>query len=168
MFYLRKLCSFTVDSTFMKMFYSCCIESVITFSVVCWYGSLNVENRNRLQGIVKVCGKIAGTTLKDLNDLYKARTLKSSLWMIPAIPCRMFLSCFLLLADIIWLYVGPIDLTNILYQLPSFYVITNHLMYIINASRCFCFCVVVLVCCCKWFIAGCETNCPSGRIHLTN
>ncbi len=62
----------------MKMFYSCCIESVITFSVVCWYGSLNVENRNRLQGIVKVCGKIVGTTLKDLNDLYKARTLRKA------------------------------------------------------------------------------------------
>ncbi len=75
MFYLQKLCSFKVDSTFMKMFYSCCIESVITFSFVCWYGSLNVKNRNRLQGIVKVCGKIVGTTLNDFNDLNKARTL---------------------------------------------------------------------------------------------
>ncbi len=78
MFYLQKLCSFKVDRTFMKMFYSCCIESVITFSFVCWYGSLNVKNRNRQQGIVKVCGKIVGTTLNDLNDLYKARTLKKA------------------------------------------------------------------------------------------
>ncbi len=45
---------------------------------MCWYGSLNVENRNRLQGIVKVCGKIVGTTLKDLNDLYEARTLRKA------------------------------------------------------------------------------------------
>ncbi len=37
MFYLRKLCRFKVDSTFIKIFYSCCIESVITFSFVCWY-----------------------------------------------------------------------------------------------------------------------------------
>ncbi len=28
-----KACSFKVDSAFMKMFYSCCIESVITFSL---------------------------------------------------------------------------------------------------------------------------------------
>ncbi len=78
MFYLRKLCSFYVDSTFMKMFYSCCIESVISFSFVCWYGSLNVNNINRLQGIVKVCGKIVGTTLNYLNDLYKVRILKKA------------------------------------------------------------------------------------------
>ncbi len=45
---------------------------------MCWYGSLNVKNRNRLQGIVKVCGKIVGTTFNDLNDLYKARTLKKA------------------------------------------------------------------------------------------
>ncbi len=78
MFYLRKLCSFYMDSTFMKMFYSCCTESVISFSFVCWYGSLNVNNRNRLQGIVKVCGKIVGTTLNYLNDLYKVRILKKA------------------------------------------------------------------------------------------
>ncbi len=78
MFYLRKVCSFYVDSTFMKMFYSCCIESVISFSFVCWYVSLNVNNRNRLQGIVKVCGKIVGTTLNYLNDLYKVRILKKA------------------------------------------------------------------------------------------
>ncbi len=70
MFYLRKLCTFKVNSTFMKMFYSCCIESVITLLFLCWYGSLNVKNRNRLQSILKVCGKIVGTTLNDLKDLY--------------------------------------------------------------------------------------------------
>ncbi len=78
MFYLRKLCRFKVDSTFMKMFYSRCIESVITFSFVCWYGSLNGENRNRLQGVVKVCGKVVGTTLNYLYHLYEARTLKKA------------------------------------------------------------------------------------------
>ncbi len=31
-----------------------------------------------MQGIVKVCGKIVGTTLNDLNDLYKAKTLKKA------------------------------------------------------------------------------------------
>ena len=38
---------------------------------MCWYGSVNLKNRNRLQGIVRVCGKIVGTTLNDLNSLYK-------------------------------------------------------------------------------------------------
>lgn len=38
MYFLWKLCGFNVDSTFMNMFYSCFIESVITFSFVCLYG----------------------------------------------------------------------------------------------------------------------------------
>lgn len=58
MYFLWKLCGFNVDSTFMNMFYSCFIESVITFSFVCLYGSLNLKNRNRLQGTVKVCVRL--------------------------------------------------------------------------------------------------------------
>ncbi|KAI5086077.1 gastrula zinc finger protein XlCGF28.1-like, partial [Silurus meridionalis] len=50
----------------------------ITFTFVCWYGSLNLKNKNRLQGIVKVCGKIVGTNLMDLNSVYKARTLRKA------------------------------------------------------------------------------------------
>ena len=60
MYFYRKLHSFNVDSTFMKMFYSCFIESLLTFSFIYWYGSLSLENKNSLQGIVKQCGKFQG------------------------------------------------------------------------------------------------------------
>ncbi len=30
--------NYNVDDTFMKMFYSCFMESLPTFSFVCWYG----------------------------------------------------------------------------------------------------------------------------------
>ncbi len=53
MFYLRKLCRFKVDSTFMKMFYSHCIESIITFSFVCWYGSLNGKTETDSKVLLK-------------------------------------------------------------------------------------------------------------------
>lgn len=78
MHFYRKLRSFNVDTTFMRMFYSCFIESVLTFSFICWHGSLSVKQKNRLQGIVKVCSKIAGTSLNDLHDLYKVRSLKKA------------------------------------------------------------------------------------------
>ncbi len=45
------------------------IESVLTFSFVCWYGSLTLKNKNRLQSVVKVCCKIAHNTLNDLYSL---------------------------------------------------------------------------------------------------
>ncbi|XDV19566.1 hypothetical protein PO909_025015 [Leuciscus waleckii] len=78
MHFLRKLCSFNVDTVFMEMFYSCFIESVLTFSFICWYGSLSIKQKNRMQGIVKVSSKIVGTPLNDLHDLYKVRSLKKA------------------------------------------------------------------------------------------
>ena len=64
MYFYQKLRSFNVDTTFMRMFYSFFIESVLTFTFICWFGSLTLKNRYRLEGIVKVCSKIAGTSSK--------------------------------------------------------------------------------------------------------
>lgn len=78
MYFYRKLRSFNVDPTFMRMFYSCFIESVLTFSFIVWFGSLTLKNRNRLVGIVKMCSKIAGINLMDLSQLYKGRATKKA------------------------------------------------------------------------------------------
>lgn len=61
----------------MKMFYSCLIESVFTFRFA-GLGSVGVKNRNRAQGLVKVCGKVAGETVNSLNDLYNVGALKKT------------------------------------------------------------------------------------------
>ncbi len=53
MLYLRKLCSFKVDSTVMKMFYSCCIESVMTFSSVCRMGHLMLKTETDCKVLLK-------------------------------------------------------------------------------------------------------------------
>lgn len=75
MHFLRKLRYFNVDCLFMKMFYSCFIESVLTFSCLCWCGLLNLKNRNRLQSIIKECKKIIGTELNDIWGLFKSRSV---------------------------------------------------------------------------------------------
>ena len=54
MYFYLKLRSLDVDTTFMRMFYSSFIESVLTFSFICWFGSLTLKNRNRLEGIVRL------------------------------------------------------------------------------------------------------------------
>ena len=77
MYFYRKLRSFNVDTTFMKMFYSCFIESVLTFSFICWFGSLTVD-RCRLSNIVRMCGRIAGVSLQELAVLYRARATRKA------------------------------------------------------------------------------------------
>lgn len=55
---------------------SCFTESVLTFSLVCWNGSISLKKKkkNRLQ--TKVCSKVEGTTLTDLPGLYMVRIMK--------------------------------------------------------------------------------------------
>ena len=78
MYFYRKLRSFKVDTTFMKIFYSCFIESILTFSFICWFGSLTAKDKNRLSSIVRVCGRIAGTSLEELSVLYRARATRKA------------------------------------------------------------------------------------------
>ncbi|KAK0137857.1 hypothetical protein N1851_025939 [Merluccius polli] len=54
------------------------IESVLTFSFICWFGSLTLKNRNQLGHIVKVCSKIAGLNLDELFLLFKSRPTKKA------------------------------------------------------------------------------------------
>ena len=62
LFCLRKLAKFQVDKSLMILFYRSFIESVISFSIICWYGNLGVKQKNALNGIVRGAGKIVGET----------------------------------------------------------------------------------------------------------
>ncbi len=57
---LWKLRSFNVDKTLMCMFYRSYIESLLSFSLLCWFNSLNVKNKNCLERIVNQGNKITG------------------------------------------------------------------------------------------------------------
>jgi gmma-aminobutyric acid receptor subunit gamma len=73
---LQKLRNIGVNVTILQNFYRCCIESILTFSFVCWFGSLTVKNKNALNRVVNVCSKIVGVRLTGLNELYERRVLQ--------------------------------------------------------------------------------------------
>ena len=75
---LRKLRNFGVNGTVLQGFYRCFIESVLTFSIICWYGSLSVKNKNVLSKIVNVCSKIVGVRQESLNALYERRAVRKA------------------------------------------------------------------------------------------
>lgn len=54
------------------------IESLLTFSFICWFTSLFVKDRNCLNNIVKVCAKIIGVQLTDLSSLWERRVLQKA------------------------------------------------------------------------------------------
>ena len=78
LFCLRKLAQFQVDRTLMKLFYSAFIESVISFSVICWYGNLCTKDKNSLGRIVKTSSKIAGVNFSSLDQIFYRQVLKKA------------------------------------------------------------------------------------------
>ena len=67
MYFLRKMKSFHVDNTILRLFYKSVIESVVLFSCVVWYGGCRKKDFSKLQRTSKQAGKIMGETqnLKD-------------------------------------------------------------------------------------------------------
>ena len=57
-FCLQKLRSLNVIAAVLPAFYQSCIESVLTFSFLCWFGGLNVKSKNVLNKLMNVCGKV--------------------------------------------------------------------------------------------------------------
>ena len=46
------------------------VESVLTFSIVVWYGNLGVKGKAKLARIFGMAGKITGAKQDSLSDLY--------------------------------------------------------------------------------------------------
>ena len=57
---LRKLNYFSVIPVILCRFYQSFIESLLSFSFICWFHSLTVKHRNSLNSIVHICSKITG------------------------------------------------------------------------------------------------------------
>ncbi|MCB4762119.1 MAG: hypothetical protein LGB62_08310, partial [Sulfurovum sp.] len=54
------------------------IESVLTFSFLCWFGGLNVKSKNVLNKVVNVCGKVVGERQEHLSQLYERRVVQKA------------------------------------------------------------------------------------------
>ena len=67
MYFLRKIKSFHVDNTILRLLYKSVIESVVLFSCVVWYGGCRKKYFSKLRRTSKQVGKIMGETqnLKD-------------------------------------------------------------------------------------------------------
>jgi hypothetical protein len=78
MYLLRKLNSFSVSSVILCRFYQSFIESLISFSFICWFRNLSVHDRNSLTGIVNLCSKITGVKQRDLESFCDKQTIRKA------------------------------------------------------------------------------------------
>jgi hypothetical protein len=85
LYLLRKLNSFSVSSVILTRFYQSFIESLLTFSFVCWFNNLSVKDRNSLVSIVNISSKIIGERQRDLGSFCDRQIIRkaASIMSIP-------------------------------------------------------------------------------------
>ena len=77
LYFLRRLRSFGLTTQVMLNFYRAVIESVLTFSISVWFGSIIYTQKEtlRLNRVVKTASRIIGRDLPSLEILYQQRLL---------------------------------------------------------------------------------------------
>ncbi|KAL2085072.1 hypothetical protein ACEWY4_018392 [Coilia grayii] len=75
LFFLRQLRKFKVSSSVLKAFYTSAIESVLTGSIITWYGNSTVRDCSTLQRVVRSAERTIRTPLPALQDIYPRRVL---------------------------------------------------------------------------------------------
>ncbi|KAJ8290914.1 hypothetical protein GJAV_G00019140 [Gymnothorax javanicus] len=65
-----------VHQFILSVFYKCFIESILTFNITAWFGSLTLTHHNTLNRIIKISSKIIGLEQQSLTTIYNTRALK--------------------------------------------------------------------------------------------
>ena len=109
-FCLKKLRSINVSAAVFCTFYWSCIESVLTFSFLCWFAGLNVKSKNVLNKVVNVCGKVVGERQEHLSQLYECCVV----WKAKVIVDDTALSCWAMCVCVCKYITAPCKLHKLL------------------------------------------------------
>lgn len=75
LYFLRLLKKFKVSTPILKAFYSSAVESILTGSIITWYGNATVREQKELQRIVRSAERCIRQPLPAVKDIYTKRVL---------------------------------------------------------------------------------------------
>ena len=73
LYFLRRLRSFNICRTMLRMFYESVVASAILFAVVCWGSRLRVADANRLNKLIRKASDVVGVELDTLTAVSDGR-----------------------------------------------------------------------------------------------
>ena len=82
MYFLRKLKKFRLKQDILVQFYRAVVESVLSFSIVVWFGNASKGDLEKLQRVVSTAEKIIGCSLPSLEEIYTQRARKRALKVV--------------------------------------------------------------------------------------
>ena len=75
LYFLRRLRSFNICRTMLRMFYESVVASAILFAVVCWGSGLRAADTNKLNKLIRRASDIVGMELDTLTAVSNRRML---------------------------------------------------------------------------------------------
>jgi len=78
MYFVRQLRKLRIDSKIMDLFYSSIVQSVLSFSIVCWFGTCSAQAKVKLNRIVSNCERLGVSNITPLMDIYKKCVIQRS------------------------------------------------------------------------------------------
>lgn len=76
--FLQQLKKFRVSRVAMTHFYRSTIESVLTFSMLVWFGHTTAQDKTRMERVVCRASKIIGCSLPSLSSLFSTRIIRKA------------------------------------------------------------------------------------------
>lgn len=74
LFFLRKLRSFDISTRLLDVFYQDILANVLFYAVLCWGGSISMDDSNRINKLIKKAGSVIGVTPDSLEVIVERRT----------------------------------------------------------------------------------------------
>jgi hypothetical protein len=75
LYFLRRLRSFNIDRTMLRMFYESVVASAILYAVACWGSRLREPDANKLNKLIRKAGNVVGVKLDSLSVVPERRML---------------------------------------------------------------------------------------------
>ena len=75
LFFPRRLRSFNICRTMLRMFYESVVASAIFFAVTCWGSGMRIADTNRLERLIRRAGDVVGEELDTLTTVAERRML---------------------------------------------------------------------------------------------
>ncbi len=64
------------DMRASNLFYRSFVESVVIFSLICWYGSITLKQNNSISRLISVSSCVTGSKQKSLGEFYQKQMLR--------------------------------------------------------------------------------------------
>ena len=76
LYFVRQMCKLDFNVEILELFYTAIIQSVLSFSIVCWFGNTTEEAKDKIAHVINYCMKLGVINPMSLPEIYERGVLQ--------------------------------------------------------------------------------------------